>query len=135
MGKFTGRKVSFDDLVPVKSRFITKNDINGEDGIVVTIKGFDTATLKTDNGGEEEKTVVEFEELDKPLVLNRTNSQLIEVLTGADCPDDSIGSKVMLYFDPTVSNGSKIVGGIRIRKAGPSGKALPKTSVKKLQKR
>jgi hypothetical protein len=52
----------------------------------------------------------------KPMVLNRTNSQLVAVATGARIAGDAKGKQVVVFNDPTVSFGGKITGGLRIKK-------------------
>lgn len=107
--------LSFDQLVPSDSKYLAKDDV-GEDGVILTIKGFKTETIKGDNG-DEEKIVMYFEEPDfKPMIVNRTNAQLISIATGAAVAGEARGKKVVVYNDPTISFGGKITGGIRIKK-------------------
>lgn len=107
--------LDFDALVPTKSKYLAKNDV-GEDGVILTIRGFKREVIDSDDG-EEEKTIVYFEEQDyKPMVLNRTNAQLIAVATGAKTAGEARGKKIVVYNDPTVGFGGKITGGLRIRK-------------------
>jgi hypothetical protein len=106
--------LSFDQLVPSNSKYLTKDDV-GEDGIVLTIKGFRMETLKSDDG-EEDKTVLHFMEDVKPMVLNRTNAQLVGVATGAKTAGEARGKQIVVFNDPTVSFGGKITGGLRIKK-------------------
>ena len=56
-----------------------------------------------------------FDENDKPLVLNSTNGQIMQQITGSPESDDWTGAKVVLYHDPNVSFGGTLVGGVRIR--------------------
>lgn len=115
--------MSFDQLVPSKSKYLTKEDV-GEDGLVLTVKGFRMETLESDDGNED-KMVLHFLEDVKPMVLNRTNAQLIAVATGARVAGDAKGKKIVVYNDPTVSFGGKITGGLRIRKVTGQPKAAP----------
>ncbi len=116
--------MSFDQLVPSNSKYLTKDDV-GEDGIVLTIKGFRMETLKSDDG-EEDKTVLHFVEDVKPMVLNRTNAQLVGVATGAKTAGEARGKQIVVFNDPTVSFGGKITGGLRIKKIAGQPKAAPK---------
>jgi len=113
--------MSFDQLVPSNSKYLGKADV-GEDGLLVTIKGFRMETLESDDGNEE-KTVMHFLEDVKPMVLNRTNAQLVGVCTGAKTAGEAKGKQIVVYNDPTISFGGKITGGLRIKKAGSSPKA------------
>lgn len=106
--------MTFDQLVPSNSKFLTKDDV-GEDGLVLTIKGFRMETLKGDDS-EEDKMVLHFTEDVKPMVLNRTNAQLVGVCTGAKTAGEARGKQIVVYNDPTVSFGGKITGGLRIKK-------------------
>lgn len=108
--------LSFDELVPSKSKYLSKSDV-GEDGLVLTIKGFRMETIESDEGNED-KMVMHFVEDVKPMVLNRTNSQLVSVATGANKVGDAKGKQIIVYNDPTVGFGGKITGGLRIRKIG-----------------
>ena len=82
-------KMSFDELVPTESKYLAKGDV-GEDGMILTIKGFKREVLKGDDG-DEEKTVLYWAEDMKPLILNKTNSQLIPIITGVKIAGDAIG--------------------------------------------
>lgn len=116
--------LTFDQLVPSNSKFLTKDDV-GEDGLVLTIKGFRMETLKGDDS-EEDKMVLHFMEDIKPMVLNRTNAQLVGVCTGAKTAGEARGKQIVVYNDPTVSFGGKITGGLRIKKVTGAPKAAPK---------
>lgn len=115
--------MSFDQLVPSKSKYLTKDDV-GEDGLILTVKGFRMETLESDDGNED-KMVLHFVEDVKPMVLNRTNAQLIAVATGAKIAGDAKGKKIVVYNDPTVSFGGKITGGLRIKKVTGAPKPAP----------
>jgi hypothetical protein len=115
--------LSFDQLVPSNSKYLTKDDV-GEDGMVLTVKGFRMETLKSDDG-EEDKMVLHFMEDVKPMVLNRTNSQLVGIATGAKTAGEARGKQIVVYNDPTVSFGNKITGGLRIKKLTGAPKPAP----------
>lgn len=115
--------LSFDELVPSNSKYLSKGDV-GEDGLILTIKGFRMETLKGDDG-EEDKMVMHFVEDMKPMVLNRTNSQLVGVATGAKTAGDAKGKQVVVFNDPTVGFGGKITGGLRIKKVAGAPKPVP----------
>ena len=115
--------LSFEQLVPSKSKYLAKDDV-GENGMILTIKGVRMETLESDDGNED-KVVLHFSENVKPMVLNRTNAQLIAFATGAKNAGEAKGKKIVVYNDPTVSFGGKIVGGLRIRKLTGAPKAAP----------
>jgi hypothetical protein len=122
--------MSFDQLVPSNSNYLSKEDV-GEDGVVLTIKGFKTETIKTDDG-DEQKMVMYFEENYKPMIVNRTNAQLIGIATGAATAGDARGKEIVVYNDPTVGFGGKITGGIRIKKLAGAPKQAIKTNARDL---
>jgi hypothetical protein len=118
--------LSFDQLVPSNSKFLSKDDV-GEEGIILTIKGFRMEAIKGDDG-EEDKMVLHFVEDLKPMILNRTNSQLVGVCTGAKTAGEARGKQIVVYNDPTVSFGGKITGGLRIKKV--TGQPKPASAAK-----
>lgn len=95
------------------SKFLTKNDV--EPDVLVTIKSYEEMNVAMESQAPEMKWTLRFEELDKPLVLNSTNGQLIEAITGSGEFNDWIGTKVVLWNDKTVGFAGKITGGIRVR--------------------
>ena len=119
-------EMTFDELVPTNSKYLTKDDV-GEDGVNLTIAGFKRENLEGDHG-DEEKTIMGFvEEGYKPMVLNKTNSQLIPLLTGAENPGEAKGKQVNVFNDITISFGGRITGGIRLRKPIGSGSKAQST--------
>ena len=113
-----------------KSNFLKKEDCGP--GILVTIKSVTEENVAKEGAPPEEKWCIHFNELEKPMVLNSTNGQLIAAITGQDDTDNWTGHKVVLYNDPTVSFGGKIMGGIRVRapkgRAAATAKPAPKPS-------
>lgn len=97
---------SVSEMLP--SRFLKQSDI--EQPTVVTIGGVNKEVLD-----DQTKWVLNFHELDKPLVLNTTNIQALARVCGSSNSDHWQGKKAILYVDENVSYGGKIVGGLRIR--------------------
>jgi len=95
------------------SKFLTKHDVDPP--VLVTIVGCEKMNVAMETQAPEEKWTMTFKELDKPLVLNPTNGQLIAAITGSEESDGWIGKQIMLYNDPTVSFAGKLTGGIRVR--------------------
>lgn len=96
------------------SKFLKRTDV-GEDGTVCTIASVSQENVAKEGADPEMKWVLHLTNFDKPLVLNSTNAQLIAKFLGSEQTDDWEGKKIILYDDPTVSFGGKIVGGIRVR--------------------
>jgi hypothetical protein len=96
-----------------ESKFLKKEDVGA--GMLMTVESCRQQNVAKEGAEPEHKWCLVFEETDKPLVLNATNIQLCERIFGSDDTDDWIGKKVVLFTDPSVSYGGKIVGGVRVR--------------------
>lgn len=111
------------------SRFLKKEDVG--DGLVVTIDGLTKENVAMDGAEESVKCVIHFKELDKPMVLNSTNGQLIAKITKIENDIDTgwIGEKIVLFNDPSIAFGGKLTGGIRVRAVGKNDVATGKDGV------
>lgn len=109
-----------------ESKFLRKEDCGP--GILVTVHSVSQQNVAKEGAPEEMKWVMHFNETDKPLVLNSTNGQIIAQITGSDDSDNWTGASLVLYHDPNVSFGGKLVGGVRVR--APRKKAVPVTGKK-----
>ena len=117
-----------------KSNFLTRHDCGR--GILVTIRGYEQINVSKEGAPEDLKWALTFNEAEKPLVLNSTNGQIIAGITKSEDFDGWIGQKIVLYDEPNISFGGKLVGGIRVRaprnqpapatKASPAPAAAPK---------
>ena len=108
-----------------QSRFLTRADVGK--GTLVTIKECFQDNIAKEGAAEELRWCLAFDELEKPLVLNSTNGQIIAQITRSEESDAWTGHKVVLYDDPSVSFGGKLVGGIRVR--APRNQTAPKPVV------
>jgi hypothetical protein len=95
------------------SKFLTKADVTPP--VLATIRGYEQVNVAKEGAEVENKYALHFNELDKPLVLNSTNGQIIASITKSEDFDGWIGKTIVLYFDPNVSFGGKLTGGIRCR--------------------
>jgi hypothetical protein len=107
----------------IPSKFIKQGDVDPPK--LVTIKALRQANVAMDDQPEEMKWTVLFKELEKPMVLNSTNIQLLTKALGTDETDEWVGKQVVLYNDPNVSFGGKITGGVRIRAPKKASAAQP----------
>jgi len=111
------------------SKFLTKADV--QKPILVTISGYEKVNVAVEGATPEEKYALTFHEVEKPFVLNSTNGQIIAGITKSEDFDNWIGQKIVLYFEPNISFGGKLTGGIRTRApktaapAGVPGKPTP----------
>lgn len=108
------------DLTP--SKYLKQSDV--EPPKLVTIAGVNQESFD-DRGTKKTKWAMSFRELDKPLLLNKTNINRTVKATGTDDVAGWTGKKIVLYFDPDVEFGGDIVGGIRIRAAKNQAQAEP----------
>lgn len=107
------------DMYP--SRYLKAADFEDGDR-VLTIKGVDSERIGQ-GADAETKWILYFEEEDKGLVLNKTNSGTIAKLYGDDT-DDWEGKKVTL-FATEVQFKQEMVEAIRIRSKPPKAKGKP----------
>lgn len=103
------------------SNFLKKEDVASP--ALVTIERVAEENVAKEGAPQELKWCIHFKEVDKPMVLNSTNGQIIAQITGSPETDNWTGHKIVLYHDPSVSFGGKLVGGIRCR--APKGQANP----------
>ena len=103
-----------------ESKYLKKEDVGA--GKLVTISRLEQQNVAMEDQPAEMKWTMYFKEEDKGMVLNWTNIQLTAKATGSDDTDDWVGKQIVLYEDPNVSFGGKLVGGIRIRapRKGPA---------------
>jgi hypothetical protein len=106
-----------------ESKFLKKEDVGR--GVLGTISGCDQMNVAMEGAGQELKWCLHFRELEKPLVLNSTNIQLCAQICGSEDTDDWKGKSIVLYVDPNVSYGGKLIGGIRIRAPKPGAVTAP----------
>lgn len=95
------------------SSYLKKEDVPTP--ALVTISRFTHENLAQDGQPKDEKWVMHFNEFDRGLVMNPTNLQLAALALGSDDTDDWLGRQIVLYTDPNVSFGGKLVGGLRLR--------------------
>ena len=91
---------------------------------IVTIDRVEVQTLKRDDGPDEEKYILFFvsTKQTKGLVVNVTNEETLIDLCGMPPAGNPValsqhfaGTRVQLYFDPSVKFAGKKVGGLRLR--------------------
>ncbi len=100
-----------------ESKFLKKEDVGK--GALLTITGVSRLNVAKEGVDPELKWAMSFKETDKPLVLNATNIQICEHIYGSDDTDHWLGKALVLYTDPNVTFGGKLVGGIRVRAPKP----------------
>jgi hypothetical protein len=98
--------VKRNDAFPGK--FMVKEDF--ETPRVLTVKG-----VRFEDVQNEEQPVCYFDDETKGLVLNKTNWEILEHISGEPDSDNWKGTVVEAWVDPTVSYGGKRTGGTRLR--------------------
>ncbi len=116
-----------------KSKYLKKEDVG--EGVIATIKEITQANVAMENQPEDIQYLLWFmenlgvegnEHVNKAMVFKWTNIQLCVRALGIEDSDGWIGKKIVLFHDPTVSFGTKLIGGIRIRPVSP-GTVTPST--------
>jgi hypothetical protein len=102
------------DLFP--SKYLRAADLNGKP-LTAVIKKVSHETFK-DDGADVTKAVLHFEGSTAPLVVNKTNWQMLAAITGADDDDGWTGQKIELRSQKVMGPGGKVVDSIRIHDAG-----------------
>lgn len=100
---------SYKDTYKSTSNFLKCEDLNKK-RITLTISHAELKELKE---GEGEKIVLSFEKTEKELVMNKTNCEMLEMLTESDDFNAWIGTTIVLRPDMTKYQG-KTVACIRI---------------------
>lgn len=99
-----------------RSRFLKKEDVDPPIDVTITAVKQDNVAMQDD--APDMRYVMFFKELEKGLVLNVDNGELLTDITGSDDSENWIGHQVQLWSDPSVKYGGKRVGGVRIRRVG-----------------
>lgn len=97
--------------------FLKHEDLGGRE-VKVVIADVDMEDVK-DVDTTKKCLVMHFAGKEKALILNRTNCETMESITGTDDYGAWVGHAVVLWTDQTVKFGGKTVGGLRIRAVGP----------------
>jgi hypothetical protein len=114
-----------------QSKFLTRGDVGP--GVLVTIRELVQENVAMADDPEQLKWCLVFDECEKPLVINATNSAIISSILKSEETDEWVGRKIVLYDDPTIMFKGKVVGGIRVRAprgqaANAAAPARPKTA-------
>lgn len=102
-----------------QSKYLAKEDC-GPQGLKLIIAGWEEQDVSMESEPSDVRYVLNFRGLDphgkpiKNLVLNLTNGERIQSVTGSDDLDDWVGHEIILFNDPDVMFAGKRVGGIRV---------------------
>ena len=108
--------MNVNDLFP-PSEFLKSEDVEDSGGeLMLTIAGVNRREYEEEDGKKTVKGVLNFEETEKRLALNVTNTNTVAAMFGRDNIDKEwIGKSIILYVDPHVQYAGKEVKGIRVR--------------------
>ena len=95
------------------SKFLKQGDV--EEPMLVTVKSVGLENVSVPGEPAKNRGVIHFHELDKGMVLNKTNLLRAAKAFGSEETDDWIGHKIVIYTDENVEFGGEIVGGLRLR--------------------
>lgn len=98
--------------------FLKHQDLGTQDW-PVTILEVERQEIKNKDGSNDKKFVVYFEEIEKGLVLNTTNMNMLYKLFQTDESDEWIGQRITLYVKDDIEYSGDLVSGIRIRSKKP----------------
>ena len=97
----------------VDSKYLKQSDVDDE--MIVTVAKVGRGNIAKEGDEPDNKWMMRFEELKKPMILNATNIKRLARACKSDDTDQWIGCKVVLYVDHDVEFAGNVVGGLRIR--------------------
>ncbi len=107
-----------------KSKYLSRADVVSP--ILVTIKSYSEMNVAMEGDEKEMRYVLHLVEQEKPFIINSTNGQIIAQINGSEDLDNWAGTKIVVYFDPNIAMGGRLVGGLRVRAPKNQPKVLPK---------
>ena len=107
--------------------YLGSYSLDGKKEVVVSIKGVGTAKVTGQSGRKEDCFVVNFNEFDKPMILNRTNAKAIEKVAGSGLVEEWVGVGVTLYVEKGVKAFGDVVDALRIRDKKPTETSMTQT--------
>ena len=106
------------------SRFLGVVDVGNKKIRTKIVKVRKEPIKERDTGRSKMRFVVWFETLDKPLVLNPTNKNILVGALGKN-PTNWLSAVVGIWVDPSVTFAGKPTGGVRLRVLLPPAKGKP----------
>ena len=99
--------MDYNEVFPNLSNSLKKEDLPKPAKVVIE----SVEVVEFDEGP---KLRLNFKGKEKHLICNKTNARTIASMHGNDT-DGWMGKEIVLYNDPNVSMGDKVVGGIRVQ--------------------
>jgi hypothetical protein len=110
-----------DDVFP--SKYLKAEDLDDE--ITLTISKIEMAEFEDNKGIKAEKPVAYFREVQKGLIINKTNWKSIAEATGEEDSDNWIGKQITLFVLDVAAFGDNVAA-IRVKKTAINKAALLK---------
>ena len=107
--------MKFSQMFP--SRFLSKDDVTKSR--ILTIESVEMEEVESEDGKAEKPICYFVEDDSKPLILNKTNAEVLRDLFGEDS-ENWATNPIEVYHDPSIRFGTKKTGGIRVRKPNVS---------------
>jgi len=89
-----------------------------QEGMKVTIHSYDKVQIERHGGEIENKFIIYFMELEKPMILNVVNRNTLKEIFG-DNPQASINQQIILYYRDDIEFQGKPVNGLRLKRYTP----------------
>jgi len=105
-----------------ESKFLKRADVG--DGVLVTIRNLTQENVAKENEADDNKWAIHFTELDKPMILNSTNAQLIAHIVKSEETDDWTGKRITLSPREVEYQGEMVLS-IRVSLQKPTAGAAP----------
>jgi hypothetical protein len=102
--------MKLDDML--ESKYLKQSDV--QDETIVTCVGVKRANMAKEDEEPEYRWIVKWQEFAKPMVINATNIKRLFKYLGDDT-DQWKNGQVVLYVDPDIEFGGKVVGGLRVK--------------------
>ena len=101
---------------------------------VLTIVDVKYDDVTSTMSGTEKKYQLITDELEHPIILNKTNLRMMHKITKSPIPRDWIGKKIVVGTEKTRGKGGEIVDGIRIKDKTVTAASMEKATAQQLKK-
>lgn len=94
-------------------------DLSDDEDLILTITKVEEGEVTNDSHKQEKRPLIYFKEVEKPLVCNVTNGEIISNLAGSRSVSKWIGVRIALYPKHNVRVGKQVKDAIRVREYAP----------------
>lgn len=100
---------------------------------ILTIVDVKYDDVRSEMSGTEKKYQLVTDELEHPIILNKTNLKMLHKVTKSPIPRDWIGKKIVVGTEKTRGKGGEIVDGIRIKDRAVTASSMEKATTPQLK--